>query len=186
MRSTPVAMLCALVTLALPLAAQAHRPARRVGVGITVPDFGVLVPINVGPHLRLEPFVDFYADRADFPVTSDTVWQSSTEIGLGLFSVAAPEEQLAIYFGPRIGYLHGSTKFNGPPGQTSTTSKGWFVAGAIGGDYSVVSRFSVGGEAKVQFNHTSSSSNGSSTSIGPSLFARSWYSSGALVVRFYL
>ena len=99
--------------------------------------------------------------------------------------MAAPQEQFDVYFGPRIGYLHGSTKFNGPPGQTSITSKGWFVAGAIGGEYSVVSRFSVGGEAKVQFNHTSSSSNGS-LNIGPSLLARSWFSSGALVVRFYL
>lgn len=185
MRSTPVAMLCAFVTLTLPLAAQDHRAARRVGVGITVPDVGVLLPINVGPHLRLEPFVDFFAARVDYPVTSDTVWDASTQIGLGLFSVAAPQEQFAVYFGPRIGYLHGSTRFNGPPGQTSTTSKGWFVAGAIGGEYSVVSRFSVGGEAKVQFNHTSSSSNGSS-GIGPSLLARSWFSSGALVVRFYL
>ena len=75
MRSTPVAMLCALGTLALPLAAQDHPAARKVGVGITVPDFGVLVPINVGPHLRLEPFLDFFADRVDFPATTDTVWQ---------------------------------------------------------------------------------------------------------------
>ena len=185
MRSTPVATLCALVTLALPLAAQNHPAARRVGVGITVPDFGVLLPINVGPHLRLEPFVDFFAGRVDFPVTSDTAWQSSTEIGLGLLYVAAPQERLAVYFGPRLGYLHGSTKVSGSVGQTSTTSKGWFVAGAIGGEYSMVPRFSMGAEAKVQFNHTSASSNGS-LDIGPSLFARSWFSSGALVVRFYL
>ena len=185
MRSTPVVMLCALGTLVLPLAAQDHQVARRVGVGITVPNVGVLVPINIGLHLRLEPFVDFFATRADYPVTSDTAWQSSTEIGVGLFWVTARQERLALYFGPRIGYLHGSTKVNGSVGQTSTTSKGWFGAGAIGAEYSMVSRFSIGGEAKVQFNHTSSSSNGS-LSVAPSLFARSWFSSGALVVRFYL
>jgi hypothetical protein len=185
MNSTPFAMVCALVSLAVPLAAQDHQATRRVGVGITVPDIGVLLPINVAPHLRLEPFVDFFAARADFPVTSDTAWQSSTQIGLGLFSVAAPQERLAVYFGPRIGYLHGSTKVNGSVGQTSTTSKGWFLAGAIGAEYSMVARFSMGAEAKVQFNHTSSTSNGS-LDIGPSLFARSWFSSGALVVRFFL
>ena len=154
-------------------------------MGITVPDVGVLFPINVGPHLRLEPFVDFFATRADFPVTSDTAWDASTQIGLGVFSVATPQERLGVYFGPRIGYLHGSTKVDGSGGQTSTTSKGWFVAGAIGAEYSMVSRFSMGAEAKIQYNHTSSSSSGS-LNIGPSLFARSWYSSGALVVRFYL
>ncbi|HEY6926799.1 MAG TPA: hypothetical protein VI653_25160 [Steroidobacteraceae bacterium] len=185
MRSTSVAMCCALVTLTLPLAAQDHQAARRVGIGITVPDVGVLLPINIGRHLRLEPFVDFFAARADFPVTADTSWESSTQIGLGLFSVAAPQEQLAVYFGPRIGYLHGSTKVSGSGGQTSTTSKGWFVAAALGGEYRLVSRFSLGAEAKVQFNHTSSSSSGS-LNIGPSLFARSVFSSGALVVRFYM
>lgn len=185
MRSTSVAMCCAIVTLTLPLAAQDHQAARRVGVGITVPDIGVLVPINVSPHLRLEPFVDFFAGRVDFPVTLDTAWESSTQIGLGLFSVATPEDRLAVYFGPRIGYLHGSTKVNGSAGQSSTTSNGWFLAGAIGGEYSMLSRFSLGAEAKVQFDHTSASSRGSGN-IGPSLFARSWFSSGALVVRFYL
>lgn len=186
MKFTPTAVLCALVTLASPLAAQDHQAARKVGVGITVPDVGVMLPINVSRHLRVEPFVDFFAARADFPATSDTVWQSSTEIGVGLFSVATPEDRFAVYFGPRIGYLHGSTKVNGSAGQDATTSKGWFVAGAIGAEYSMVPRFSIGGEAKIQFNHASSSSSNGSLGIGPSLFARSSFSSGALVVRFYL
>jgi len=184
MRTTSVVTLCTLATLAVPLAAQGHPAARRLGVGITVPDIGVLLPINVGRHVRLEPLLDFFTARADFPVSSDTAWESSTQIGLGLFMTTAPQEQFTVYFGPRIGYLHGSTKVNGPSGQTSTTSSGWFVAGALGGEYSVVSRFSVGGELKIQFDHTSASANGTA-SIGPSLVARSLFSSGALVVRFY-
>jgi hypothetical protein len=122
--------------------------------------------------------------RADFPVTSDTTWDSRTQIGVGLFSVAEPEEKLAIYFGPRLGLLRGSTKVNGSGGPTSTTSSGWFLAGAVGGEYSPTPRFSVGAEAKLEFDHTSSSSSGA-TSIPPSLDARAWYSLGALVVRFY-
>jgi len=43
---------------------------------------------------------------------------------------------------------------------------------------------SVGGEAKIEFDHSSSSSSGS-TSIAPNLYARNWFSSGALVLRFY-
>ena len=187
MRSAPLVAICALATLALPLAAQDHPHTRRVGVGITVPDIGLSFPINVGSHFRLEPFVDFFATRVDFPVTTDTSWQASTQIGVGLFLMTTSQERFAIYFGPRIGYLHGSTKVNGssvPGGQASTTSKGWFGAAAIGGEYSIVSRFSVGGEAKVQFDHTSSTSSGTAN-LGPSLFARSLFTSGALVVRFY-
>lgn len=187
MRSEPLVAICALATLTWPLAAQDHSHARRVGVGITVPDIGLSFPINAASHFRIEPFVDFFAARADFPVTSDTSWESSTQIGVGLFLMTTSQERLAVYFGPRIGYLHGSTRVNGssvPAGQASTTSKGWFAAGAIGGEYSVVSRFSVGAEAKVQFNHTSSTSSGTAN-IGPSLFARSLFTSGAVVVRFY-
>jgi len=184
MRSTPIAVFFAFAALTTSLAAQSHPGARRVGVGITVPDLGLFLPISATSHVRLEPFVDFFSARADFPVTSDTSWESSTQVGLGLFATNTPRDRFSMYFGPRIGYLHGSTRVNGPSGQSSTTSSGWFIAGAIGGEYSVVPQFSVGAEAKVQFDHTSSSSTGTA-SIGPSLFARSTFSSGALVVRFY-
>ena len=86
MSAKPVVILCAVATLTLPLAAQDH--ARRVGVGISVPDIGVFLPINVSAHFRLEPYVDFLSARADYPVSSDTAWDSHTLVGLGVFSVA--------------------------------------------------------------------------------------------------
>src|SRR2546428_2490192 len=132
MSAKPVVILCAVATLTLPLAAQDH--ARRVGVGISVPDIGVFLPINVSAHFRLEPYVDFLSARADYPVSSDTAWDSHTLVGLGVFSVAHPQERLNMYFGPRFGLLHGSTRVNGSAGQTSTTSSGGFIAGAIGGE----------------------------------------------------
>ncbi len=184
MSATPFAVFCAVAAFTLPLTAQSRTPAPVVGVGITVPDLGLLLPINVSQHVRLEPYVDFYATRADYPVTSDTAWASHTRIGLGLFSVAHPRELVGLYFGPRFGLLRGSTKVNGSAGQTSTTSSGWFLGGAIGGEYNPVPGLGIGGEAKIEFDHSSSSSNGSA-SIAPNLYARSWFSSGALVVRFY-
>jgi hypothetical protein len=86
--------------------------------------------------------------------------------------------------GARGGMLHGSSRVNGSAGQTSTTSSGWFLGSAIGGEYKPAPGLSVGGEAKIEFDHTSASSSGS-TSIAPALFARTWFSSGAFVVRFY-
>jgi hypothetical protein len=184
MSATPFVVFWAVAACTLPLAAQDRTPTPVLGVGITVPDVGVLLPINVSQHVRLEPYVDFYSTRADYPVTSDTAWASHARIGLGLFSVAHPRERLGLYFGPRFGLLRGSTRINGSAGQTSTKSSGWFLGGAIGAEYSPVPGLSVGAEAKIEFDHSSSSSTGS-TSIAPNLYARSWFSSGVLVVRFY-
>jgi hypothetical protein len=182
--STSSAVCCVVAILAGPLAAQRDTLAPVVGVGITVPNIGLLLPINISRHVRLEPYVAFFSARADYPVTSDTAWQSDVRIGLGVFSVAHPRERLDVYFGARGGMLHGSSKVNGSGGQTSTTSSGWFLGGAIGGEYQPAPGLSVGGEAKIEFDHTSASSSGSA-SIAPALFARTWFSSGALVVRFY-
>src|SRR5919198_401472 len=131
MSSTPYAVVCAVAVVTLPLAAQDRTPVRRVGVGITVPDVGLSLPINVGSRFHLEPYTDFFSARADYPVTSDSAWQSNTQIGLGVFVVTHPQERFDSYFGPRLGYIRGSTKVNGTSGQTSTKSDGWFVAGAI-------------------------------------------------------
>src|SRR5258706_11416160 len=173
MRATPLVVFWAVAAFTVPLAAQGRAPAPVVGDGITVPDVGVLLPINVIQHVRLEPYVIVYSTRADYPVTSDTTWASHVRIGLGLFSVSHPREHLGLYFGPRVGLLRGSTKINGSGGQTSTKRSGWFLAGALGGEDSPVPGLSVGGEAKIEFDHSSSSSSGS-TSIAPNLYARNW------------
>ena len=184
MSATPLALCCAVVTFATPVAAQRDTLTPAVGFGITVPDIGLLLPLNVTPHFRLEPYVAFISQRADYPVTSDSLWQSETRIGLGLFSVMQPVEHFELYFGPRGGLLYGSTRLNGSGGLTSTSNSGWFAAAAIGGAYAPVRRLSVGGEARIQYDHTTSSGSGPA-SIPPALYARSWYSSGVLVVRFY-
>ena len=184
MSNSPLIVVCAAAILTCPLTAQDSTPKRRVGVGITVPDVGLLLPINVSRRIRLEPFVDFFSTRADYPVTSDTTWDTVTQIGVGAFAMFESAEHVTVYAGPRVGLVRGSTKLSGSGGVTSTESSGWFVAASVGGEYGFSARFSLGAEAKIQFNHASSSSSGS-TSIAPSLFARSWFSSGALVIRFY-
>jgi hypothetical protein len=156
-----------------------------IGVGITVPDFGVLLPINVSPHFRLEPYVMFVSERADYPASSDTAWASHTRVGLGVFSVTHPGETMRVYFGSRLGLLWGSTRVDGPTvGQASSSGNGWFAGGAIGGEYSPVPRMAVGGEALIEYEHTSPSAGTALTTPGTT-FARAWFSSGSLVVRFY-
>jgi len=181
MKTALVTLLSAALAASLP--GQQRDPV--VGVGITVPDFGLLLPLNVSPHFRLEPYVMFYSARADYPPSSDTVWESHTRVGLGVFSVTRPSESVRVYFGPRVGLLWGSTRVDGPTaGQANSTGNGWFLGGAIGAEYSPVPHIALGGEALIEYEHTSPSSS-ASVNLPSTTFARAWFSSGSLVVRFY-
>ena len=184
MRATLLVVAAVLSFSIRPLHAQVAARAHEVGIGVTIPDVGLFVPINVSAHVRVEPYVNFQSSRADYPITADTLWSSFALIGLGIFSVVHPQEHFSIYFGPRVGLLRGSRKENGGSGQGSSDDSGWFVAGAVGGEYSPAPRFSLGAEAKVQYDHSSSSASGA-FNVGPTLFAHSWFSSSAFVVRFY-
>jgi outer membrane protein with beta-barrel domain len=187
MHATPVAVCCAVALSSLPLATHAQAPPpRRVGIGVTVPDVGLFVPINFSARFRLEPYVNFQSTRADYETTSgsDSVWSSFTQIGLGIFSVMHPEERLSLYVGPRAGLLRASRRQNGTGGEADAKDSGWFIAGAVGGEYSPAPHFSVGGEARIEYNHASSTSSGA-FSMPPNLYARSVFSSGALFLRFY-
>jgi len=187
MTTRPLAALSLLAALAAPLLAPLPAQDRGpvVGVGITMPDFGLLLPINVSAHFRLEPYVMFYSARADYPASSDTAWASHTRVGLGVFSVTHPGETVQVYFGSRVGLLWGSTRVDGAStGQASSTGNGWFAGGAIGGEYSPARRIGVGGEALIEYEHTSPSA-GTAVTIPGTTFARAWFSSGSVVVRFY-
>ena len=186
MHAKPVAVACAVALSAVPLAAQVQAPAHRVGVGITVPDVGLFVPINVSSHVRLEPYINFQSTRTDYDISPnfDTVSTSFTQIGLGILSVMHPEERVNLYFGPRVGLLRASRKQNATGNQSDEKDTGWFMAAAVGGEYSPAPRFSVGAEARIQYDHASTSASGPFPG-GPNLFARNLFSAGGLFVRFY-
>src|SRR2546430_5022756 len=138
MTTRPLAALSLLAALAAPLPAPLPAQDRGpvVGVGITMPDFGLLLPINVSAHFRLEPYVLFYSERADYPASGDTVWASHTRVGLGVFSVGHPGETGRVYVGPRLGLLWGSNKLDGPTaGHRSTPANGGLPGGAVRGAY---------------------------------------------------
>ena len=186
MHMKALAVACAVALSAVPLSAQVQTPAHRVGVGITVPDVGLFVPINVTSHVRLEPYINFQSTRTDYQPTSafDTVWTSFTQIGLGILAVLHPEERVSLYFGPRCGWLRASRRENATGNQSDSKSSGGFMAAAVGGEYSPAPRFSVGAEARIEYDHASSSASGPFPG-GPNLYDRSWYSAGGLFVRFY-
>src|SRR2546429_7338476 len=158
MTTRPLAALSLLAALAAPLPAPLPAQDRGpvVGVGITMPAFGLLLPINVSAHFRLEPYVLFYSERADYPASGDTVWASHTRVGLGVFSVGHPGETGRVYVGPRLGLLWGSNKLDGPTaGQRSATPHGRVAGGAIGGENRPRPRPGGGGAAARPYGHTS-------------------------------
>jgi hypothetical protein len=101
--------------------------------------------------------------------------------------VGHPGESARVYFGARGGLLWGSNRVNGGTfGPRSTDDNGWFAGGVIGAEYSPVPRIGLGGEAMIEYEHASPSTSGSGPGNLPSnLYARAWFSTGLLVVRFY-
>ena len=95
-----------------------------------------------------------------------------------------PEERVSLYFGPRGGLLRASRRENATGNQSHSKDTGWFMAAAVGGEYSPAPRFSVGAEARIQYDHVSSSASGPFPGV-PSLYARSWFSAGGVFLRFY-
>ena len=131
------AVTCAVALSAVPLAAQVPAREHRVGIGISFPDVGLFLPINVSSHVRLEPFVNFKSTRTDYDITPnfDTVWTSYTQVGLGILSVMHPDDRLSLYFGPRGGLLRASYKQNGTGSQSEEKDTGSFIAATVGAEF---------------------------------------------------
>jgi hypothetical protein len=135
----------AALALAAPAAAQ-ERPQFGIGVSITPeaafsPTVEAYVPITFG-QLRIEPSLGiFTADNDDGPDTSDIT------LGVGAFYLQRMAPAADLYFGGRLklNFAH-QDDF---PGDDSGTD--FLIAAAIGGEYYLVSRLSLGAEAQLGF-----------------------------------
>ena len=98
--------------------------------------------------------------------STSTVTSTSTTIGTGVFFVDA-RDRVRLQYGARFGYVHSSTEAtsstttSGPapaiaPSSSSTTSRqsGYFVGPAIGGEYFLADRFSLGAELHLRYTST--------------------------------
>ncbi len=139
-----------------------------------------LFPVDVGSHLRVEPEVGYTRTTNEqttqttpptFPVpipvsiiTSTTSKQiiSVPSVGTGIF-FAQSREKIRLHYGARFGYARTSTEFSsvsrattGATSTTTTTAKqtGYFVGPALGGEYFLGDRFSLGAELHVRYTST--------------------------------
>ena len=160
--------LLALTALASAGAAQSTDDGR-IGFGvalnpIAVADFdsevGVLpiglgnftVPIHVGERLRLEPELGIFRVSAEASATgfSSTYNQTVLRYGLGLHVFFGEDGDFKPYVGPRIGFVRHTTE-EGSGGSTDFETKRTdsYVGIALGGEYWLASRFSLGAEVQL-------------------------------------
>ena len=118
----------------------------------------VYLPISLSPTTRLEPDAGLFSFSDDNSGSGYTDKESGSiiRIGVGLLFTSPLDNGFRMYWGPRVGaYLVSSKQESGSPyspNSTSTTSETDIVlSGVIGAEQMVGSRFSVGGEAQVNY-----------------------------------
>lgn len=149
----------AALAFAAPAFAQQHDTAGRptVGIGVSIvpietgsftfPTVEVYVPIRLAPQLRLEPSLGIQtANRPNGSGAPDT---SDVTIGLGVFYVQQLAAPLDLYAGGRLKLNFASWDSNVSNASDSSTDV--VLAAALGGEYYLVPKFSVGLEGQLGY-----------------------------------
>ena len=119
----------------------------------------IIAPIQVGPHILIEPELGFYRFDQDQTLPDTIKEHYDREIvrtGFGVFYSVEPNKSFEWYLGGRLGILSTEQHITHSPITTAheefAHQWGAFYAGAaFGVEYFISSQFSVGGE--IQFNH---------------------------------
>jgi hypothetical protein len=119
-----------------------RRPMVGIGIIANTAERFVLVPLNVSPVLKVEPFAGFNTFSA-----SGGADVSSFLLGAGVFYVLKTNSQLDLLFGGRLGLDFVSVSQAG----TSTSGTDLQLVGAAGAEYYLQPRFSVGMEGQLGF-----------------------------------
>jgi hypothetical protein len=177
----------------------------RLGIGTSISDVGevvalegnappsviaptILVPIDITSRFRIEPEVGYYRNstRNERFGTAQTSTNSSAHlhVGAGAFGLASTE-RFTIYYGVRVAYLRTTESSVNPSFSSTLTAPGFFVAPALGGEYFLWDRFSLGAEVQVRYTSSKMTGDGVTTSNGTTTNTTT-STHGAIVVRFYV
>jgi hypothetical protein len=152
---------------------------------------GVLIPINVTSHVRLEAEIGGYRNSSTLTQTipGAPVQAIRTDaffrIGTGAFWLTT-KDRVTIYYGGRILYLRytQSSTISARESVTYPTTPGKSFAPTVGAEYRLSDHFRLGGEVQVRFVSWDTTSTGvagfSSTITGNSTSTH-----GALMLRFF-
>jgi hypothetical protein len=174
--------LAALTLAALAGAPRADAQTQRIGLGIAAnfdsSDSGVsilggtrvyvLVPIQLAGTLRVEPMVGINT------VDSDGIDASDVTLGAGVLFALSATQQAQLYAGGRLAL----DLVSWDDGVSDESGVDFRIAGAIGGEYFLAPRFSLGAEADFGYYATSDGNYAIPDASG-------FYTAGYLVSRFY-
>jgi len=142
-----LAFVVAALALALPAAAQQTQTRTNIGLGVSLnldlnsPTVEVYAPIGVGPNLRVEPSLGIRT------VDGDGFSESDLTLGVGVFALKGTATDFNMYFGGRL-KLNFASEDNG---VTDDSGVDLSLAGALGGEYFFMPKFSLGLEGQLGF-----------------------------------
>jgi hypothetical protein len=160
-------------------------PARSRSIGAKRRARGptIFVPINMSSRFRIEPEIGIgWASATNTSGRTDST--SVVHSGSGAFGLAS-KDRFTAYYGARIAYIRfgqSSTFSTGTNSFTYPSANGFFVAPAIGGEYFLSDRLSLGGEVQVRYTRSTFDASSGSGSIT----TKSANTRGAITLRFWL
>ena len=129
-------------------AAAQERPQLGLGISIVpleaagaIPTVEVYVPLMIAPNFRLEPSLGIFTNDP----SGGGVERSDITLGVGAFFVNRIAPQADMYVGGRL-KLNFASEDNGVVDDSDTDV---LLAGAVGGEYYLVPKFSIGMEAQL-------------------------------------
>jgi len=150
-------------------------------VRAAAPGVGLYLPLQIGPHLRVEPSLSIltYSQNPAADV-------SAVGIGTGVFYyfVPAQAQQAGLYAGGRLNlFFLKNTQNNGAGVDVETKETDLQLAGVLGGEYFVAPRFSVGAEAQLGLTWYGDQDVSGQPSVSRDAFGVS--TSGVVFLRFF-
>jgi len=148
---------------------------------------GVLVPIEVSRHFRIEPEIGGFRNSSTLSqslgipggLPSSTQAYTFLRAGTGAFLLTS-KDRVTVYYGGRAAYLRYTQSASGSSSYTYPTIPGKMFAPAVGAEFRLSDYFRLGGEVQLRFTSWETSSTSPSTITGNSVSTR-----GSLNMRFY-
>jgi len=149
MRKLLFAVLAA--ALASTASASEGKPFLGVGAKFGVGSATIVVPMNVTPMLRVEPFLGYWQDRSTDTTGPDDVvtWDSQLTLGAGVFVLKDLGSNVELSFGGRLSINREADGFDNGTTSDSNSDVGFAIAAVGGLEYYFSPKFSLGVEGEL-------------------------------------
>ena len=135
-----------LVLLSISAAPARAQDKGDAGLAISVPtSIGVIW--HASDRLAIRPDVTFGINETDGEGTLPDISSKSFTLGVSALLYTHRWDELRLYFSPRFIYSHATTSIDGAVNISDSTLSSWGVAGSIGAQYALGSRFGLFTEA---------------------------------------